>query len=232
MKLSLIIPFRNERGYARTVVKHVHDYLSKSGITFEIIAVDDSTDETWIILKGLEKKYKNLRAVQGWKPPGYGKALRKGFEMARGDIVVPYNGDMCDSLDDVMKYVGIIDKGYNMAFGSRYMKGSRVVNYPSDKLVFSRLGNLFLQFISLSSCSDITNTFKAYGRGSIKKINPKTDSFEIGIELALKGIRKGLTYKTIPISWTGRTSGESKMNIPRAILKHFKTSMKIILGII
>ncbi|TAL48123.1 glycosyltransferase family 2 protein [archaeon] len=232
MKLSIIIPFRNEKGYARTVIKHVHDYMSKTGMSFEIIAVDDSTDETWSILKSMEKKYSRFKAVQGWKPPGYGKALRKGFDMAKGEIVVPYNGDMCDSLDDVMKYVKIIDSGYDMAFGSRYMKGAKVVNYPREKLKFSRLGNLFLQMISLSSCSDITNTFKAYKKSSIKKINPKTDSYEIGVELALKGIRKGLTYKTIPISWTGRTSGESKMNIQRAVFKHFKTSMKIILGIV
>jgi glycosyltransferase involved in cell wall biosynthesis len=185
VKLSIIIPFRNEKGYARTVVKHVHDYLSKQGISFEIIAVDDSTDETWGVLKGLERKYKHFRAFQGWKPPGYGKALRKGFEIAKGDIIVPYNGDMCDSLDDVMEYVQTIDSGYDMAFGSRYMKGSKVVNYPHDKLIFSRLGNLFLQTVSLAHCSDITNTFKAYKRSSIKKINPKTDSFEFVIELAL-----------------------------------------------
>ncbi len=231
-ELSLIVPFRNEKEYAKEVISSIYDYLSDKKIDFEVIAVDDSTDETWDILKSLEKKYKKFKAVQGDKPPGYGKAIRKGFAMAKGDVMIPFNGDMCDSLDDAMKYIKIIkEEGYDMAFGSRYMEGGKVINYPSNKVMVSKLGNLFLRVIFGIKCSDVTNTFKGFSRKSIQVINPKGDSYEIGLELALKGVKKGLTYKTIPISWTGRKYGVSKMKILKSIQRHFITSMKIFFGI-
>jgi dolichol-phosphate mannosyltransferase len=230
--LSIIVPFRNEKEYAKDVISAVHGYFSKKKMDFEIVAVDDSTDETWNILKTLQKKYKTLKAVQGWKPPGYGKAIRKGFEIAKGDILIPFNGDMCDSLDDAMSYVKIIrDEGYDMAFGSRYMEGGKVLNYPSNKVIFSKLGNLYLGVVFGIKCSDATNTFKGFSRKAIKIINPKADSYEIGLELALKGVRKGLSYKTIPISWTGRKYGVSKMQIMKSIKRHFIMSMKILFGV-
>ncbi len=230
--LSLIVPFRNEKEYAKEVISTIYTYFSDKKIDFEIIAIDDSTDETWDILKSLEKKYKNFKAVQGDKPPGYGKAIRKGFNTAKGDVLIPFNGDMCDSLDDAMKYYRIIkEEGYDMAFGSRYMKGGRVINYPSNKVLVSKLGNLFLRILFGIKCSDVTNTFKGFSRKSLQVIKPKADSFEIGLELALKGVKKGLSYRTIPISWTGRKYGVSKMKILKSIQRHLITSLKIFLGI-
>jgi len=231
-EVSIIVPFKNEKEYAREVVSTIHNYLSSKKVDFEIIAVDDSTDETWDILKILKREYKKFKAVRGWKPPGYGKAIRKGFETAKGDVLIPFNGDMCDSLDDAMKYIKIIqDEGYDMAFGSRYMKGGKTINYPSNKVIVSKLGNLFLRILFGIKCSDVTNTFKGFSRKAIKIINPKADSYEIGLELALKGIKKGLTYKTIPISWTGRKYGVSKMKILKSIKMHFIMSIKILLGV-
>jgi dolichol-phosphate mannosyltransferase len=230
--VSIIVPFRNEKEYAKEVISTVHNYFSRKKINFEIVAVDDSTDETWVILKNLEKKYKTLKVVRGWNPPGYGKAIRKGFEVSKGDILIPFNGDMCDSLDDAMKYVKIIrDEGYDMAFGSRYMEGGKVINYPSNKIIVSKLGNLFLRTVFGIKCSDVTNTFKGFSRKAIKVINPKANSYEIGLELALKGVKKGLRYKTIPISWTGRKYGVSKMQVMKSVKRHFIMSMKILFGV-
>ena len=230
--LSLIVPFRNEKEYAKKVIAAIYDYFSGKKIDFEVIAVDDSTDETWDILKSLEKKYKNFKAVQGDKPPGYGKAIRKGFDRAKGNVLLPFNGDMCDSLDDAVRYLKIIkDEGYDMAFGSRYMKGGKVINYPSNKILVSKLGNLFLKVLFGIKCSDVTNTFKGFSRKSLQVIKPQADSYEIGLELALKGVKKGLTYKTIPISWTGRKFGVSKMKILKSVKRHFIMSMKILFGV-
>ena len=229
--VSIIIPFRNEKGYAAVAVESVYNYLKKTKIDFEIIAIDDSTDETWDILKKLEKKLNRFRAVQGWKPPGYGKALRKGFQEARGKIVIPYSGDMCESLDDVMKYIEIVNQGYDMALGSRFIKGGKIINYPKEKLFINRLGNFFLQILFLSKYNDFTNGFKGYSKRAFEIIKPKANSYELGLEMALKGMRKGLKYKIIPISWIGRTSGVSKMNVKKTMIRQFKMAMKIFFGI-
>lgn len=229
--LSLIVPFRNEKEYAKETISKIYSYLAARKIDFEVIAVDDSTDETWDILKSMEKKFKNFKAVKGDTPPGYGKAIRKGFATAKGDVMIPFNGDMCDSLDDAMEYFKIIkEEGYDMAFGSRYMKGGKVLNYPSNKVIFSKVGNLFLRVLFGIKCSDVTNTFKGFSSKSIEIISPKADSYEIGLELALKGVKKGLTYKTIPISWSGRKYGVSKMKILKSVKRHLITSLKIFFG--
>jgi len=228
--LTLIIPFKNENEYVKTVLKTVYDYLNKKNIDFEVIAVDDSTDGTWEILQSLKGKYKNFRAVQGWKPPGYGKALRKGFQLAKGRIVVPFNGDLCDSLDDVMKYMKIIDKeGYDMAFGSRYIKGGYAKNYPKIKKVFSLFANYAILILLGVRCNDITQSFKAFKRTVLQDVKPKSNGYEISMEIALKAIKKGYKYKTIPISWIGRKSGVSKMKLRKNIPIYFRTFMRILL---
>jgi len=231
-EVSIIVPFKNEKEYVREVISKIYNYFLAEKTDFEIIAIDDSTDETWDILKKMGKTYKRVKVIKGWKPADYGKAIRKGFKTASGDILIPFNGDMCDSLDDAMKYIKIIkDEGYDMAFGSRYMKGGKVINYPSNKVLISKLGNMFLRLLFGIKCSDVTNTFKGFSRKAIDIINPKADSYEIGLELALKGVRRGLSYKTIPISWTGRKYGISKMKLAKSIKKHFIMSMKIFFDI-
>ena len=169
--------------------------------------------------------------MQGWKPPGYGKGQRRGFQVATGDIIIPYSGDMCESLDDVMKYIKAIEEGYDMALGSRFIKGGKVINYPQEKLFINRLGNTFLQVLFLSKYNDFTNGFKGYSRKAINVIKPTAIGYEIGLEMALKGMRKGLKYKIIPISWIGRTSGVSKMNVRKTMIRQFKTAMRIFFGI-
>jgi len=232
MKVSVIIPFKNEKEYAPKTVKAVADYMEEKSVDYEMVAVDDSTDGTFEILKALTKTYKNLKVVKGWTPPAYGKAVRRGFAEAKGDILIPFNGDLCDSLDDVMKYIKVINSGYDMAFGSRYMKGGGFINYPSNKILFSKLGNLFIMLLFRVRCSDITNTFKGYSRHAYKTINPQANRYDIGIEMALKGIRAGLKYKTVPIFWTGRVYGVSKMNVIKSVFSHWKLAMKIFFRIV
>ena len=101
MKTSLIIPFRNEVGYAEATLSGAYQFLSERNLEFELIAVDDSSDGTWEIAQAFAAQHENVVAIKGGSPPGYGKALRTGFHAASGDILIPFNGDLSDSLDDV-----------------------------------------------------------------------------------------------------------------------------------
>jgi len=227
MKTSLIIPFKNEVAYARITMEQVYSYLSERQIDFELIAVDDSTDETWDILKSFEKTHENVVVVKGGNPSGYGKALRKGFSVASGDIIIPFNGDMCDSLDDVMLYIELIEKGNDMVFGSRFMSGAKVNDSTMTKEFLSQLGNMFLQLLFQTNCSDITNSFKAYRKTVLDEIKPTADGYNIGMEIALKGILKKYQYTTIPVVWSGRKHGRSKMSIIKSIITYLFIAFKI-----
>lgn len=230
MKTSLIIPFKNEVAYARITMEKVYAYLSEREIDFELVAVDDSTDETWEILQSFAGEHQNVVAVKGGEPPGYGKALRKGFSVATGDIIIPFNGDFCDSLDDVISYIQLIENGNDMVFGSRFMTGAKVTDSAVAKDFLSQLGNVFLQLLFNTNCSDLTNSFKAYRRTVLDEIQPTADGYNIVIEIPLKGILKKYKYTTIPVIWSGRKHGRSKMSIIKSILTYLLTAFRIRFG--
>ncbi len=227
MKTSLIIPFKNEVEYAETTMTTAYGYLSEREIEFELVAVDDSSDGTWDILKSFESLHQNVVAVRGDDPPGYGKALQKGFSVATGDIIIPFNGDLSDSLDDVISYIHLIEDGYEMVFGSRFMAGAKVTDSTAVKGFLSQLGNAFFQILFRTNCSDITNSFKAYRRMVLEEINPTANGYNIGMEIALKGILKKYKYTTIPVAWSGRKYGRSKMSIIKSIPMYLSTALRI-----
>ena len=227
MKTSLIILFKNEAAYADMTMKKAYAYLSEHQINFEIIAVDDSTDKTWEILKSFEQLHHNVVVVKGGNPSGYGKALRKGFSIATGDIFIPFNGDLSDSLDDVLSYIQLIENGYEMVFGSRFMAGAKITDSTAVKGFVSQLGNSFLQLLFRTNCSDITNSFKAYRRIVWQEIKPTSDGYNIGMEVALKGLLKKYKYTTIPVNWSGRKYGRSKMSIMKSIPTYLSTALRV-----
>lgn len=227
MKTSLIIPFKNEAAYADLTMEKAYAYLSEHDIDFELVAVDDSTDETWEILKSFEHLHHNVVVVKGGNPPGYGKALKKGFSVATGDILIPFNGDLSDSLDDVLAYIKLIENGHEMVFGSRFMAGAKITDSTAVKGWLSQLGNSFLQLLFLTKCSDITNSFKAYRRRVLEEIQPTADGYNIGMEIALKGLLKRYKYTTIPVAWSGRKYGRSKMSILKSIPTYLSTALRV-----
>ena len=228
MKTSLIIPFKNEEHYAALTINTAHHYLSKQAIEFEIIAVDDSDDDTWFILQALTAVYPNMKLVKGTQPAGYGKALQRGFKVATGDIIIPFNGDLSDSLADVSTYIRLIEQeGYSMVFGSRFMQGAERQGATPVKTTLSWLANQFLQRLFATPCSDLTNSFKAYRSSVWQQLNPTADGYQIGMELALKGIMGQYTYTTVPICWSNRQYGRSKMSTLKVIPSYLWLAVKI-----
>ncbi|KOR33205.1 hypothetical protein TI05_02475 [Achromatium sp. WMS3] len=204
-----------------------YNYLSKHKIDFELIAVDDSTDGTWELLQAFVNLHPNVIAVKGGEPPGYGKALQKGFQVATGDILIPFNGDLSDSLDDVIAYIHLIENGYDMVFGSRFMAGAKVANVLTAKSLISQLGNAFFQILFSAHCNDITNSFKAYRRNVLQDIKPTANGYNINMEIALTGILKKYKYTTIPITWSERKYGRSKMSMLKNIPTYLFTAFKL-----
>ncbi len=94
------------------------------------------------------------------------------------------------------------------------MKGSRVIDYPRHKLLLNRLANLFIRTLFGLDYNDVTNAFKCYRREVIEGAQPLISKhFNLTVELPLKAIARGYNYVLIPISWTNRKSGASKLKI-------------------
>jgi dolichol-phosphate mannosyltransferase len=122
--------------------------------------------------------------------------------------------DASDSPEDLIKYYRKLQEGYDCAFGSRFVRGSRVIDYPIHKLTINRLANWFVKVLFRVRFNDITNAFKCYRREAIDGMQPLiSPHFNLTVEMPLKAIVRGYSYAVVPISWTNRKTGISKLKI-------------------
>jgi dolichol-phosphate mannosyltransferase len=213
--LSVVIPARDEEGCIASTVEHLHLELRLHDLQHEIIVVDDgSGDRTWSILEQLKLRLPNLVPTQNTGPHGFGRAIIWGLNRAQGDGVVIMMADESDDVRDVVRYWNVLNEGYDCVFGSRFMPGGGVIDYPRLKLFLNRIANKLLQLFFRLDYNDITNAFKAYRKTTIDGCRPLiARHFNLTVEIPLKAVVRGYTWKSLPITWRNRRSGDAKLKI-------------------
>ena len=213
--LSVIIPVHNEADCIASTIEHLHLELRLQSIPHEIVAVNDgSTDATWSVLESLGERIPNVRPVQNTQEHGFGRAVVMGLDEMRGDAAVIMMADESDDCRDVVRYWTILNDGHDCVFGSRFIKGGGVIDYPALKLFANRLANFFIKVIFNIKLNDTTNAFKAYRKTVIDGCRPLiSPHFNLTVELPLKAIVRGYTWTVVPITWRNRRTGESKLKI-------------------
>jgi len=227
--VSIVIPARDEAGCIAGTVRHLHLELELHQIDHQIIVVDDgSTDATWDILRATAKEIAQLRPVQNTGAHGFGLAVRCGLAHVTGDAVVIMMADESDDCRDVTRYVRTLNEGYECVFGSRFIKGGGVIDYPKLKYLLNRWANLFLRFLFRHRLNDTTNAFKAYRREVIRGCEPLiAPHFNLTVELPLKAIVRGYTWAVIPITWRNRRTGIAKLKIREMGSRYFFIAMYV-----
>ena len=213
--LSVIIPARNEEGCIASTVEHLDLELRLHGIEHEIVVVDDgSTDNTWQLLADVETRVAALKPIQNLGEHGFGRAIALGLRSAAGDAMVVMMADESDDCRDVVRYWQLLNEGWDAVFGSRFIRGGGVIDYPVHKLVINRMANFFLKVLFGMRLNDTTNAFKAYRRSVIRGCEPLlSQHFNLTVELPLKTVVRGYSWTVIPITWRNRRSGISKLKI-------------------
>jgi dolichol-phosphate mannosyltransferase len=213
--LSVVIPARDEEHCISSTVQHLYVELKLRSVPHEIVVVDDgSTDHTWAILQRVKEEIPTLVPLQNSGPNGFGRAIALGLASAKGDAVVLMMADESDDCRDVVRYWKKLNEGYDCVFGSRFMRGGGVIDYPRIKLFLNRLANWFLKMLFHIKLNDTTNAFKAYRREVIDGCRPLiAPHFNITVELPLKAIVRGYSWTTIPITWRNRRTGTPKLKI-------------------
>jgi len=213
--LSVVIPAKDEEKCVAATVEHLHVELSLRNVPHEIIVVDDgSSDRTWEVLSELAARVSELRAIQNSSESGFGRAVIRGLDEMRGDAVVIMMADESDDCRDVVRYWEKLNEGYDCVFGSRFMKGGGIIDYPPLKLIINRLANFFLRILFNIKLNDTTNAFKAYRKIAIDGCRPLiAPHFNLTVELPLKAIVRGYSWTVIPVTWRNRRSGLAKMQI-------------------
>jgi dolichol-phosphate mannosyltransferase len=213
--LSVIIPARDEEGCIASTVEHLDLELRLHNVPHEIVVVDDgSTDRTWEILQEVKTHTLALAPVRNDGPHGFGRAIIHGLGHMTGDAAVIMMADESDDCRDVVRYWHKLNEGWDCVFGSRFMKGGGVIDYPWLKLRVNRLANKFLQLLFNIQLNDTTNAFKAYRKTVIDGCSPLiAPQFNLTVEIPLKAIVRGYSWTVIPITWRNRRTGVAKLKI-------------------
>ena len=213
--LSIIIPAYNEEDCIESTTHLISERLERDKIDYEILVVNDnSKDNTEAVLQKINQENPRIRYINNYYPNGFGFAVRCGLENFSGDAVAVVMADNSDSPDNIVDYYYQLQEGYDCVFGSRFIKGGKVIDYPLHKLFINRLANLFIQVLFGIKFNDTTNAFKIYRKEVIEGISPLlSHHFNLTVEMPLKAIVRGYSYTTIPITWRNRTAGVSKLKL-------------------
>ncbi|HEX9981554.1 MAG TPA: glycosyltransferase family 2 protein [Flavobacterium sp.] len=224
MKLSIVIPAYNEEESITETIQQIAEAFAKVNIDHEILVVNDnSKDSTLKVLEGLSEQYPALRFETNLGPNGFGYAVRYGLERFSGDCVAVMMADLSDSPYDLIRYyTAMVEGNYDCVFGSRFIKGGKVIDYPWVKKIINRIANMIIRTVMRIKYNDTTNAFKLYKREVIDGVKPiLAPHFNLTIELPLKAIIRGYSYTVVPNSWTNRKYGVSKLKIKEMGSRYF-----------
>lgn len=228
LKLSVVIPAYNEEKNLPPTVGELQAALRREEIPYEIILVNDnSQDGTALVIRDLMEHDACIRSVDRQPPGGFGRAIRSGLEIVSGDCVVICMADSSDDPEDVVRYYRKLEEGYDCVFGSRFVPGAAVENYPPVKLVINRIVNRCIQLMFLCPFNDLTNAFKAFRTDVIQSCSPyHACHFNITIEMSLGALNRNCHIAQIPIQWYGRKWGSSNLSLRKMGRRYLATLVK------
>jgi glycosyltransferase involved in cell wall biosynthesis len=205
--LSVIVPCYNERATVAELLRRVHEVPIRK----EIIVVDDcSTDGSFDIVESLRQDFPEIRHVRQERNQGKGAALRRGIELATGDIVIIQDADLEYEPSEYPRLIQpVLDGDADVVFGSRFE------GYPRRVMLYwHTLGNKFLTFLSNASTNlnltDMETCYKVFRREIIQSIPLQSNRFGFEPEVTAKIARRGYRIYEVPISYHGREYWEGK----------------------
>ena len=214
MKILVISPTYNERKNINRLVEMVLG----DNPEFDLLIVDDnSPDGTSEKVKELQDDYKNLYLEIREKKSGLGTAYIYGFKWAlknNYDRIIQMDADLSHNPKDLPMMVKQLDE-YDLAIGSRYINGISVVNWPLRRLMLSYGANTYSRVITGMPIMDGTGGFKAWKSEVLNDIDldsVKSQGYSFQIEMNFRAWIKGYKLKEIPIIFSDRTIGQSKMS--------------------
>ena len=223
-EISVVIPMYNEEENVKATLGKVKGILEGlDDHTWEILVVNDgSIDRTLELAEEMSKVDDRIRIVSYYPNIGRGRALRRGFDEARGDIVVTTDAD----LSYEAKYIGnlakelIDNRGLDLVIGSPYMEGGGTTGVPFHRVLVSRLGNKILGFSLAGNLKTTTGILRAYRKYVVDSLELESDDKEIHLEILSKALALGYEVKEIPAVLTGRVKGKSKFKFRATAISH------------
>lgn len=213
-KPFVVLPTYNERENVGTMVPKL---FSLGVSNLNVLVVDDSSpDGTAQIVQQLQFKYPNLSLLNRSRKEGLGRAYIAGFQEAiqkGADCIIQMDCDFSHDPQDIPRFLKELEET-DFIIGSRYVRGGETLHWPLHRLFLSRFANLYAKCITNVPVSDLTGGFKGWRAGCLKGIHletSKTQGYGFQIETTFRAYKMGFKVKEIPITFTERRVGSSKM---------------------
>lgn len=214
MKGLIIFPTYNEAENIKKIIRAVLK-LSRG---LDVLVVDDnSPDKTYEIVEALAKRSKRINLLKRERKLGLGTAYILGFKYAlkhNYDFAFEMDADFSHDPNDLPRFIDNL-RDYDLIIGSRYSDGISVVNWPMKRLLLSYFANIYARIITGAPIRDLTSGFKCYKRSVLEGLDLdkiKSNGYGFQIEIDYLAWRKGFKIREIPIVFTERRAGSSKMN--------------------
>jgi dolichol-phosphate mannosyltransferase len=213
-KTLVIVPTYNERENLPALAER----LLKLPVPVDLLVVDDnSPDGTGKLADELSAAHPSIHVLHRSKKEGLGRAYCAGFSWALDhgyEFIMEMDGDFSHNPDDIPKFLEAA-RDADLVLGSRYCNGIRVINWPLSRLMLSTSAAKYVQIITGMPFTDPTGGFKCFRRRALESINLKavqSNGYSFQIELTHKIWRQGMKVAEVPIIFTDRFQGASKMN--------------------
>jgi dolichol-phosphate mannosyltransferase len=211
----VIIPTYNEIDNAENIIRKVMSLQPE----FDLLIVDDnSPDGTGNVVINLQKEFNRLHLLSRKEKNGLGTAYIEGFKWClqhKYDYIFEMDADFSHNPDDLIRLYKACENGADLAIGSRYITGVNVVNWPMNRVLMSYYASSYVRMITGMNIRDTTAGFVCYKRNLLETIELdkiKFRGYAFQIEMKYTASKYGFKIVEVPIIFTDRTQGESKMS--------------------
>lgn len=211
----VIIPTYNEKDNMEAVLREVFSLEPQ----FDVLVVDDSSpDGTGQIVQNLQQNYSHLYLEIRKEKEGLGKAYTHGFKWALErdyQYIFEMDADLSHNPKDLPRLLEALKNGADVAIGSRYSHGVNVVNWPMTRVLLSFIASKYARLVTGLPIHDATAGFVGYRRIVLQTLDLNQIKFKgygFQIEMKYKAWRKKFSLQEVPIIFTNRIAGESKIN--------------------
>jgi dolichol-phosphate mannosyltransferase len=213
MKTRVLVPTYQE---LHTLASIVHRIFEHNPEVHVLVIDDNSPDGTGKLADQLKAKYSNLEVLHRTSKNGLGAAYIDGFENSINDfdVLVEMDADGSHDPQDLVTILKEIEN-YDCVLGSRWVPGGKVVNWPKSREILSRGGNSYARLMLGIDIGDATGGFRAYKTTALKQLDLSdidSQGYCFQVDMVRRLLKKGFKIKEVPITFTERTIGTSKMS--------------------
>jgi dolichyl-phosphate beta-glucosyltransferase len=233
VKISVVIPAYNEEERIGATILRIKDYLEKKGYEYEIIIVDDgSNDKTAEVVSRFlpcpQAGLPQIQLLQNKENKGKGFSVKRGVLNSKGDYILFSDADLSTPIEELDKLLEYLKSGFDIAIGSRGLKESDVrIHQAWYRERMGKIFNLLVRIFVLRGIKDTQCGFKCFSRGTAYKLFPKQllEGFGFDVEILYLARKEGYSIKEVPVKWYN--SPQTRVNALRDSVRMFTELVKI-----